>query len=250
MSDNPFKASVSIIGYLCQSRVDIFDLCTPKPSAPSNALPMLLSSLSLLYLAFPHISSTMSSFFLKADHSPLHAPEKATDSYFTIFQILIRLADDNPSIIRKADSQDLALPSWQNYQKAFPNLWHLLVAISVRDGILTQELSLAVIKEAILRNVVWMLDRKDANLPRLSYLELSLISDYRLQTIFQASLTSYRLLIFVVCFRKIARISFTKNPLSLEMNYSTKRGYTNGTKSSTHNENRCLSSLLARDGES
>ena len=70
---------------------------------------------------------------------------------------------------------------------------------------MTEQLQLAVIKEAVLRNVVWMLDSKGAHMPELAYLEPSPISEYRLRRSFQASKTSYRLLMFLALFGKTAR---------------------------------------------
>lgn len=64
---------------------------------------------------------------------------------------------------------------------AFPSLGHLLVTVLIIRQGLTDELTLAIVKEAILRNVVWMLDTKGAGVGELSYLEPSVISGYRLQ---------------------------------------------------------------------
>ena len=66
---------------------------------------------------------------------------------------------------------------------------------------------MAIIKEAILRNVVWMLDYQGAGMAELSYLEPSAISVYRLQKTFEASKTSYRLLMFLALFYRTARPS-------------------------------------------
>lgn len=57
-----------------------------------------------------------------------------------------------------------------------------------------------IVREAITRNVVWLLTKH----PELSYIEPSdQRSDYRLETTFTASLTSYRLLMFSELFREI-----------------------------------------------
>ena len=63
----------------------------------------------------------------------------------------------------------------------------------------------AVMNEAIIRNVVWMLERKGAKKPELAYLEPSAVSQYRLTNTFQASLTSYRLIMFCHVFAMAAR---------------------------------------------
>ena len=62
-----------------------------------------------------------------------------------------------------------------------------------------------IIKEAITRNVVWMLDPKGAGMVESSYFEPSAESDYRLEKPSKASKTSYRLLMFLELFRKTAR---------------------------------------------
>jgi hypothetical protein len=60
--------------------------------------------------------------------------------------------------------------------------------------------------------VVWMLDSKGANMPELAYLEPSAVSHYRLQNTFDASKTSYRLLMFLNLFRKTA-VGSPRKPL-------------------------------------
>jgi hypothetical protein len=62
-----------------------------------------------------------------------------------------------------------------------------------------------IIKEAITRNVVWLLDRKGSTNSELAYLETNAVSAYRLDTTFQGSRTSYRLLMFSELFRRTAR---------------------------------------------
>lgn len=82
---------------------------------------------------------------------------------------------------------------------------HLLVAVLISEQERTEDLTFLIIKEAVTRNVVWMLDPKGADMAELSYLKPSAESDYRLRRIFQASKISYRLLMFLNLFRKIAR---------------------------------------------
>lgn len=134
-----------------------------------------------------------------------HASEKAVESYFAIYHLLLCLAADNPFMIRKANNKVFHFLSGKTSKTTCPNLGHLLVATLISDHHLTETLSVAIIKEAILRNVVWMLDSKGAEMPELSYLEPSPISDYRLKNTFEASLTSYRLLMFCHLFCKTAR---------------------------------------------
>ncbi|KAL8872030.1 MAG: hypothetical protein Q9174_002273 [Haloplaca sp. 1 TL-2023] len=134
-----------------------------------------------------------------------HASEKAVEAYFSIYHILLCLAAEAPFMVRKANNQVSSFLSGKTNKNDCPNLGLLLVATLISDHGLSESLSVVVIKEAVLRNVVWMLDSKGANMPELSYLEPSAVSDYRLKRTFQASLTSYRLLMFCHLFCKTAR---------------------------------------------
>ncbi|EFQ33648.1 hypothetical protein CGRA01v4_02056 [Colletotrichum graminicola] len=96
-----------------------------------------------------------------------------------------------------------------------PNLGHLLVCLLISDLEITEKLRKAIITEAIARNVVWMLDKSGANMPELSYLEPDRVSVYRLKKTFEASHTSYRLLMFSELFRGIARPSREKTLVQL-----------------------------------
>jgi ubiquitin-protein ligase len=124
-----------------------------------------------------------------------HASEKAIESYFHLFHLLLCLA--TPAVVRSAKSTLQAFLSGQTSKTACPNLGHLLIAVLISDTEMTQELTIAIIKEAVTRNVVWMLDAKGAGMSELSYMEGSAVSEYRLQKTFEASKTSYRLLMFL-----------------------------------------------------
>ncbi|KAF1844427.1 uncharacterized protein K460DRAFT_369284 [Cucurbitaria berberidis CBS 394.84] len=134
-----------------------------------------------------------------------HASEKAVEAYFSIFHLLLCLATENPAIVTGANrivSRFLAGPRTKAH---FPDLGHVLVAALISDAGLTEDLTFHIIKEAILRNVVWMLDTKGAGMAELAYLEPSAVSDYRLVMTFNASPTSYRLLMFLKLFSAAAR---------------------------------------------
>lgn len=134
-----------------------------------------------------------------------HASEKAVESYFALFHLLLCLATENPAIIHAANMKVHSFLAGRTSKSSCPSLGHLLVAALICDDGMTEQLRLAIIKEAVLRNVVWMLDPKGANIPELAYLEPSAISEYRLRCTFQASKTSYRLLMFLNLFYKTAR---------------------------------------------
>ena len=124
-----------------------------------------------------------------------HASEKAIDSYFHLFHLLLCLA--SPAVVQSANSTIQAFLSGQISKTTCPNLGHLLIAVLISDTETTQELTMAIVKETITRNVVWMLDTRGAGMAELSYMEASAVSDYRLQKTFEASKTSYRLLMFL-----------------------------------------------------
>ncbi|KAF2804346.1 uncharacterized protein BDZ99DRAFT_467628 [Mytilinidion resinicola] len=136
-----------------------------------------------------------------------HASEKAVEAYFALFHLLLCLATENQQIIRDANRMIDGFLGGATSKDKFPNLGLLLVAALISDQGLTKELSLAVIKEAALRNVVWMLDRKGAGRAELAYIEPESSSNYRLDKTFEASTTSYRLLMFLNLFYKTARKS-------------------------------------------
>lgn len=133
------------------------------------------------------------------------ASKKAVEAYFAFFHLLLCLATENAEIIKAANKIVNHFLTGPHTKKQFPDLGHLLVAGLVSDDGLTQPLIFRIIKEAILRNVVWMLDSKGADLAELAYLEPSTISEYRLVKSFEASRTSYRLLMFLKLFSSSAR---------------------------------------------
>ena len=124
-----------------------------------------------------------------------HASEKAVESYFHLFHLLLCLA--TPAVVRFANNTLQTFLSGQTTKTACPNLGHLLIAVLISDREMTQALTMAIIKETVTRNVVWMLDAKGAGMAELSYMEASAVSDYRLRKTFEASRTSYRLLMFL-----------------------------------------------------
>ncbi|KAI1212061.1 uncharacterized protein F4807DRAFT_417433 [Annulohypoxylon truncatum] len=139
-----------------------------------------------------------------------HASEKAIDSYFHLFHLLVCLATEDPSLVEHANSLLRNFMNGKRSKTDCPNLGHLLIALLVSDIEVTDALRKAIIIEAITRNVVWLLDRKGARMPELSYIEPGPVSAYRLSKTFEGSRTSYRLLMFSELFRRTARPSHTK----------------------------------------
>jgi hypothetical protein len=157
----------------------------------------------------PSAGSSTSSFSYGAQSAPTsslqHASEKAIESYYHLFHLLLCLASSDSTIIPTINRTLSHFLAGHTDKTAIPNLGHLLTMLLtmllISDYDLDHTLTMALLKEAVTRNVVWMLDRKGANMPELSYMEIDAISQYRLKKTYQASRTSYRLLMFVELFR-------------------------------------------------
>lgn len=133
-----------------------------------------------------------------------HASEKAIESYFHLFHLLLCMATEDLRIGQNADNLLRAFANGANSKTDCPNLGHLLVASLISSVEMNEAIIKSIIKETVTRNVVWMLDSKGAGMAELSYMEPTKISEYRLQKTFDASKTSYRLLMFLNLFRRTA----------------------------------------------
>lgn len=160
----------------------------------------------------------------------LHASEKAIESYFHLYHLLLCLAVEDPSIVTDGNETIKRFVAGQRDKKTVPNIGHLLIMLLISDvglasssttpdpqqqqpTITLRELNKAIVTEAITRNVVWMLDARGRNMPELSYMEPDNVSEYRLAKTFEASKTSYRLLMFLNLMRKTVVASTpTQNP--------------------------------------
>jgi ubiquitin-protein ligase len=141
-----------------------------------------------------------------------HASEKAIESYFHLFHLLICLATANHKIVEDANKTIKSFKDGRSSKKDCPNLGRLLVAALISEIEIDELIIKAIIKETITRNVVWMLDFRGAGMAELSYLEPSAVSEYRLRKTFEASKTSYRLLMFLSLFRRVA-VGSPRKPL-------------------------------------
>jgi ubiquitin-protein ligase len=151
-------------------------------------------------------ADTEKGFYHSDTHSTLsHASEKAVEAYFALYHLLLCLTADDPTIVTGANHIVLRFTMGPRTKTHFPDLGHVLIAALISDAGLTQQLTFLIIKEAILRNVVWMLDIKGSGYAELAYLEPSAVSEYRLAYTFAASPTSYRLLMFLKLFSTAAR---------------------------------------------
>ncbi|KAI3334546.1 hypothetical protein F4824DRAFT_468312 [Ustulina deusta] len=139
-----------------------------------------------------------------------HASEKAIESYFHLFHLLVCLATEDHGIVQQANKLLRDFEHGKRSKTDCPNLGHLLIALLISDVQVTDALIKSIITEAIVRNVVWILDKKGAGMAELSYMERDAVSAYRLDNTFQGSRTSYRLLMFSELFRRTARPSHEK----------------------------------------
>ncbi|KAK5706071.1 hypothetical protein LTR97_001057 [Elasticomyces elasticus] len=141
-----------------------------------------------------------------------HASEKAVESYFQLYHLLVTLATDRPQIVADANARIGRFLGGERDKTTCPNLGNLLVALLISDSSDSVELTKAIIKEAVTRNVVWMLDGRGAGMVELSYLEPSEVSEYRLHKTYEASKTSYNLLMFANLMRRTVSTSVALPP--------------------------------------
>lgn len=125
------------------------------------------------------------------------ASERAIESYYNLFHLLLCLASDDDTIVQSANRMLTRALNGQTSKTAIPNLGHLLIGALISDVPMSDLLLEKIAKEAIARNVVWMLDRcQGKGMTELVYLEANEVSQYRLRKTFEASRTSYTLLMF------------------------------------------------------
>lgn len=147
-------------------------------------------------------SNYVYSFESAATSTLEHASEKAIESCYHPFHLLCCIASSDTTLIPHINRTFSRFLAGHTDKRAVLNLGHLLTMLLISDFDLDHTLTMALLKEAVTRNVVWMLDRKGSNMPELSYMESDAISKYRLEKTYQASQTSYRLLMFAELFRR------------------------------------------------
>jgi hypothetical protein len=134
-----------------------------------------------------------------------HVSDKAVEAYLNLFHLLLCLATEDPVIVTGANAIITRFIAGPRTKAHFADLGHVLVAALTSDAGLTEDLTFLIVKEVILRNVVWMLDTNGAGMAELAYLEPDTVSTYRLIKTFEASPTSYRLLMFLKLFSSAVR---------------------------------------------
>ncbi|KAK5662301.1 hypothetical protein OQA88_8207 [Cercophora sp. LCS_1] len=169
-----------------------------------------------------------------------HASEKAIESYFHLFHLLLCMATSKPSIVRDANRMINSFMAGKTSKDDVPNLGYLLIALLISDIEPTESLMKKIVTEAITRNVVWLLDAKGAGMAELGCLESEPISEYRLKKTFEGSRTSYRLLMFSELFRRTARPSppkaaatVTSTPMPQTQSYNAAAATANPSPAAT-----------------
>ncbi|KAA8564182.1 hypothetical protein EYC84_011129 [Monilinia fructicola] len=82
-----------------------------------------------------------------------HGSEKAIESYFHLFHLLVCLAAEDKSIVKSANDMLKEFIDGETSEKSCPNLGHLLVASLISDIEISNSVMEAIIKETITRNV-------------------------------------------------------------------------------------------------
>ncbi|KAF2845216.1 hypothetical protein T440DRAFT_493570 [Plenodomus tracheiphilus IPT5] len=184
--------------------LESMERCAGVPRTPAGHAEILYHFMNTVVVQFS--AEAEKGFDRPGSRSTLsHASEKAVEAYFTLFHLLLCLATENADITASANRIIARFRAGPRTKEEFPDLGHVLVAALISDSGLTEDLTVHMIKEAILRNVVWMLDTKGAGMAELAYLEPSAVSEYRLCMTFRASPTSYRLLMFLKLFSSAVR---------------------------------------------
>lgn len=114
------------------------------------------------------------------------------------------LATDRPAVAAQINARLKRRIDGARGKSACPNFGHLLVALLIAYAANSVELPKVIIREAVVRNMAWMLDGRRAVMAELSYMEPSAVSEHRVSKIQQASKPSCNLLMFANLMRKTA----------------------------------------------
>ncbi|KAF5317532.1 hypothetical protein D9619_013226 [Psilocybe cf. subviscida] len=160
----------------------------------------------------------------------LHASEKAVVSYCHLFHLVIRLCVNTPAILQDATRavQAFIRSPAQRLKRNVPDMGEFLVLVMLvlvfpPKGQTAEQVWATLVgkflEEALTRNVRWVL--QDA--PELEFLErdgqAGCEAAYRLNTTFEMSKTSLRLIMFQVTFLNAFRRTYSGNLGKLDDNY-------------------------------
>ncbi|KAK2606735.1 hypothetical protein N8I77_005466 [Diaporthe amygdali] len=142
--------------------------------------------------------------------SLLHPSEKAIQSLFSLFHILLCLAVDKPEYVENANNVVKSFQAGQTSAKDIPRLEHLLVPLLISDVKTDESFTASLVTEVITRNVPALLTTH----PGFSFMEPdNTASTYRIRHTFWGSLTQYRALMFAHLFQRIVRPAATGKTL-------------------------------------
>lgn len=107
-----------------------------------------------------------------------------------------------PIIVETADRklEDFLSHESKRVKLATPDLGELLILLCLSTNITWEDIAMDFLQECFDRNVMWILDMRSGGHGELAYLESDPISEYRLNTTFEAAKTSLRLLMFQAFF--------------------------------------------------
>lgn len=89
--------------------------------------------------------------------SLVRASEKAIESYFHLFHLLLCLATESEKKTKAADKRLSDFDFGAVSKNDCPNLGHLLVVALISNVEITEKLLKSIVKEAITRNAAWAL---------------------------------------------------------------------------------------------
>ncbi|PBK97781.1 hypothetical protein ARMGADRAFT_652295 [Armillaria gallica] len=151
----------------------------------------------------------------------LHASEKAVYSYCHLFHLLLCLSRSNPNIHRDASKKitDFIAQPGARIKARIPDLGEFIVLVTLvlvfkRGDVAWRILNGPFLEEAIVRNVRWVL----RDHPELEVMEEGR-SDHRLNTTFNYSKTSLRLMMFQITFLTIFVETYSSDLGRLDDNY-------------------------------
>ena len=130
------------------------------------------------------------------------AAEKAIESYYHAFHLLLCIVTEDERRVGIVNRTIQDFLNGKNTKTDMAYFRHFLITVLIADSAPTLDLLIAIVRETVIRNVVWMLDKRGADMPELCYIEANPTSHYRLQRTFQAARSDYRLLMFLNLFRK------------------------------------------------
>lgn len=199
---------------------------TGPPIKPYDSVEVLCRMMNTIVVALMKSCDDLSSdHVLQTKQTLLFASEKAVTSYCLLLHLLMCLCRSQPEILSDVTiklRQFIEVPKTR-WKQSTPDLGELIVVITlvlimppvVKSQPITWDLIRGkFLEEAVTRNVRWVLDAA----PELEVMEYG-ASDYRLNTTFNNSKTSLRLIMFQVTFLNVFLRTYQGDISRLDENY-------------------------------